>query len=102
MQECKNAKMHGTRSRRRSFARSAFLHSCILAFLHLASASLKAQAPQPAASSQQPSAQSSQETPRFRASVEVTSLDVSVVDDRGKPIAGLEPSDFAVRIDGNT
>jgi len=101
MQACKNAKMHGTRGRRQPLALSAFLHFCILAFLHFASASLDAQVPQPAAPSQQPSAQTSQETPRFRASVEVTSLDVSVVDDRGKPVAGLEPSDFAVRIDGN-
>ncbi|HEY7289421.1 MAG TPA: VWA domain-containing protein [Vicinamibacterales bacterium] len=42
-----------------------------------------------------------QETPRFRASVEVTSLDVNVVDDKGKPISGLTPQDFNVRIDGN-
>jgi VWFA-related protein len=42
-----------------------------------------------------------QEPPRFRASVEVTSLDVSVVDDQGKPITTLRPQDFSVRIDGN-
>jgi VWFA-related protein len=42
-----------------------------------------------------------QEPPRFRSSVEVTSLDVSVVDDRGRPIADLKPEDFNVRIDGN-
>src|SRR5947209_6748771 len=42
-----------------------------------------------------------QEQPRFRASVEVTSLDVSVVDDHGKPIQNLTPADFNVRIDGN-
>lgn len=41
-----------------------------------------------------------QEQPRFRASVEVTSLDISVVDDKGKPIQGLTPADFIVRIDG--
>jgi VWFA-related protein len=39
--------------------------------------------------------------PRFTASVDVTSLDVAVVDDRGKPIADLTPDDFNVRIDGN-
>jgi hypothetical protein len=39
--------------------------------------------------------------PSFQSSVEVTSLDVSVVDDRGKPITGLTPADFVVRIDGN-
>lgn len=42
-----------------------------------------------------------QEPPRFRSSVEVTSLDVSVVDGTGKPIANLAPADFVVRIDGN-
>src|SRR5262245_14363382 len=39
--------------------------------------------------------------PRFQSSVEVTSVDVSVVDDRGKPIANLTPADFNVRVDGN-
>jgi VWFA-related protein len=39
--------------------------------------------------------------PRFQSSVEVTSLDISVVDDRGKPISGLTPADFTVRVDGN-
>jgi VWFA-related protein len=39
--------------------------------------------------------------PRFQTSVEVTSLDISVVDDRGKPIDGLTPADFTVRVDGN-
>ena len=41
------------------------------------------------------------QTPAFRSSVDVTSLDVNVVDDRGKPIADLKPGDFTVRIDGN-
>jgi len=45
--------------------------------------------------------QAPQEPPRFRSSVEVTSLDVSVVDSTGKPIANLAPDDFVVRIDGN-
>jgi VWFA-related protein len=40
--------------------------------------------------------------PSFQSSVEVTSLDVSVVDDKGKPIPNLAPADFAVKIDGNT
>src|SRR5438132_11077667 len=39
--------------------------------------------------------------PSFQSSVEVTSLDVSVVDDKGKPVSGLTPADFLVRIDGN-
>src|SRR5205085_1310857 len=38
--------------------------------------------------------------PSFQAGVEVTSLDVTVVDDRGKPFANLTPDDFVVRIDG--
>ena len=40
------------------------------------------------------------EPPRFRATVEVTSLDVTVVDDKGKPVPGLTPADFSVHIDG--
>ncbi|HMF94804.1 MAG TPA: VWA domain-containing protein, partial [Vicinamibacterales bacterium] len=39
--------------------------------------------------------------PSFQATVEVTSLDVTVVDDRGKPLQNLTPLDFNVRIDGN-
>jgi VWFA-related protein len=46
-------------------------------------------------------AQQLQEPPRFRSSVEVTSLDVTVVDDRGRPLVDLKPEDFTVRIDGN-
>jgi len=38
--------------------------------------------------------------PRFRASVEVTSIDVAVVDGQGKPLLNLTPADFAVRVDG--
>ena len=38
--------------------------------------------------------------PRFTSSVEVTSIDASVVDDRGQPIRDLTPSDFTVRVDG--
>ena len=39
--------------------------------------------------------------PVFRSSVELTSLDVSVVDDRGRAIADLKPDDFTVRVDGS-
>jgi VWFA-related protein len=46
-------------------------------------------------------AQSSAQPPKFQASVEVTSLDVAVVDDKGRPIIDLTPADFNVRIDGN-
>jgi len=40
--------------------------------------------------------------PSFQSSVEVTSLDVTIVDDRGKPLSNLTPADFTVKIDGNT
>src|SRR5262245_54674020 len=39
-------------------------------------------------------------TPVFRSSVEVTSLDVGVVDRDSKPIADLTAADFVVQIDG--
>jgi len=38
--------------------------------------------------------------PRFRAGVDVTSVDVTVLDERGRPILGLKPEDFTVRVDG--
>src|SRR5207302_2824409 len=41
-----------------------------------------------------------QDRPRFRSGVEVTSIDVTVVDDRGRPIANLKPAEFTVRVDG--
>ena len=46
-------------------------------------------------------AQPPPQQPRFQSSVEVTSVDVTVVDDRGKPLADLKPADFTVRVDGN-
>jgi VWFA-related protein len=39
--------------------------------------------------------------PVFRASVELTSIDISVVDDRGRPVPDLKPADFTVRVDGS-
>src|SRR5207244_2405678 len=39
-----------------------------------------------------------QQPPRFQSSVDVTSVDVSVVDDNGRPVQNLAPSDFAVRV----
>ena len=39
--------------------------------------------------------------PVFRAAVELTSIDLSVVDDKGKVVTDLKPSDFTVRVDGN-
>ena len=41
-----------------------------------------------------------QDLPQFRSGVEVTSVDVTVVDGNGRPIADLEPGDFTVRVDG--
>jgi hypothetical protein len=38
--------------------------------------------------------------PRFQASVDVTSLDVTVVDASGRPVMNLTPADFTVRIQG--
>ena len=38
--------------------------------------------------------------PTFRSSVEVTTVDVTVVDNAGRPLADLQPADFTVRIDG--
>src|SRR4029077_17359337 len=41
-----------------------------------------------------------QPTPLFRSGVEVTSVDVGVVDAAGRPIADLGAADFKARIDG--
>src|SRR5437879_10526937 len=48
----------------------------------------------------QPAGAQRQQTPRFRTSVEVTSIDVTVVDGQGHPIPNLQPEDFTVRVDG--
>jgi VWFA-related protein len=39
-------------------------------------------------------------SPRFQSAVEVASVDVIVVDNRGRPVLNLGPGDFTVRIDG--
>jgi VWFA-related protein len=39
------------------------------------------------------------QAPRFRSGVEITSIDATVVDDRGRPILGLGADDFTVRVD---
>jgi VWFA-related protein len=39
-----------------------------------------------------------QDTPRFSSSVEVMSVDVTVVDGRGQPVLGLSTGDFTVRV----
>jgi hypothetical protein len=43
--------------------------------------------------------QAQEQTPRFRSGVDVMSVDVTVVDERGRPILGLKPEDFTVRLD---
>jgi len=43
---------------------------------------------------------SSQQTPRFRSNVELLPIDVSVIDDRGRPVLNLAAGDFRVLIDG--
>src|SRR5437588_9154221 len=39
--------------------------------------------------------------PRFQSSVDVTPVDVTVVNDRGQPVRDLAPADFSVRIEGS-
>jgi VWFA-related protein len=41
------------------------------------------------------------QTPVFRSGVEVTSVDVGVVDGRGRPVTDLKPDEFTVQIDGD-
>ena len=42
---------------------------------------------------------SSQQTPRFRSNVDLLPIDVSVIDDRGRPVLNLTAQDFRVLID---
>jgi VWFA-related protein len=42
-----------------------------------------------------------QQTPTFSSSVEVTSIDATVLDARGQPATDLQPGDFSVRVDGS-
>src|SRR4051812_10193975 len=39
--------------------------------------------------------------PTFRSSVDVTTVDVIVIDSRGRPITDLSAGDFRVRVDGH-
>lgn len=41
------------------------------------------------------------EQPVFRSSVELTSIDLSVLDDKGRPVRDLKPEDFSIRVDGS-
>jgi VWFA-related protein len=40
-----------------------------------------------------------QQPPRFQSGVEVVTVDVTVVDGEGRPVLGLRPEDFTVRVD---
>src|SRR5262245_2169157 len=40
------------------------------------------------------------QAPTFRSGVALTTLDVTVVDSNGRPVTGLTPADFTVRVDG--
>ena len=41
-----------------------------------------------------------QQPPRFQSGVEIVTVDVTVVDDDGRPIRDLQPRDFVVEVDG--
>ncbi len=64
----------------------------------LAGALVGAERPEASQTAQVPSSQG----PTFRSSVELTTLDVTVVDSNGLPLTDLRPADFTVRIDGKT
>ena len=71
-----------------SCCRGVFLAAWLLTLPAVAAPAL-AQAPLPTQGS----------GPRFKSSVDVTSVDVTVVDDRGRPLLDLKPDEFSVRID---
>lgn len=60
----------------------------VLTAIALAAATVAVRAQQPA-------------PPVFRSSVELTSIDIGVLDDRGRPLPDLGPGDFTVRVDGS-
>jgi len=64
-----------------------FVFSCLRSVAVCLAATGLAQAQQP-------------QLPRFQASVDVTSVDVRVVDRAGRPVMDLQPADFTVRILG--
>ena len=47
------------------------------------------------------SAQEPQERPTFRSGVDVIEVDVTVIDDDGRPIPDVDASEFTVRVDGD-
>lgn len=53
------------------------------------------------AAAQTPPAQPPQPTgPTFRSGIDLVAVDVSVVDNDGRPIRGLQPTDFVLKVDG--
>jgi VWFA-related protein len=47
-----------------------------------------------------PSPDPASQTPTFRVGTDLLTVDVSVVDSSGKPVEGLTPADFTIKIDG--
>src|SRR5436190_21637599 len=43
-----------------------------------------------------------QQAPTFRGGVTLIPVDVSVLDRDGKPVAGLKPADFEIKLDGQS
>jgi VWFA-related protein len=83
-----NGKNRGDRKERREERRERLFLAFLCVLCVLRGSSSAAQQPPPP-------------KPSFQSSVDVTSLDVTVVDDKGQPISTLTPTDFVVRIDGN-
>jgi VWFA-related protein len=60
------------------------------------------QTPPPSGSAQTELKTGGQSVPTFRAGIDLLTVDVSVLDGRGRPVEGLKPADFTVRINGQT
>ncbi|HEX5108733.1 MAG TPA: VWA domain-containing protein [Vicinamibacterales bacterium] len=60
------------------------------------------QAPAPPGSAQTDQKTNGGTVPKFRAGTDLLTVDVSVLDGRGRPVEGLKPVDFTVRINGQT
>jgi len=75
--------------------------ACVLIVVAAVAQSGRAAAPQATSpASPAPAAQSGQPTPTFRVGTDLLTVDVSVVDSSGKPVEGLTPADFTIKIDG--
>ena len=60
------------------------------------------QTPPPLGSAQTDQKTDGQTVPTFRAGTDLLTVDVSVLDGRGRPVEGLRPGDFTVKINGQT